>query len=218
MRARTLWKLVVAILIAGGLAWLFLKTLRDTIADPYVIGAGALSGWSLVLDESDSGIALLALHPPEQVRSELFRQLFQRTMISLSSPAIAAMPVVLQSEYAESLQTVLGQDEILRMAREAGLEREPLEPVCVAVRQDASGGRTRQLFFAVFEAPAFERFRERLAVLHRERGAAGAFDAGALRPMLPIAASEREHTRWPLPAIDPEVDCRAPLMAASPAT
>jgi hypothetical protein len=39
------WKLGLVALIVVGVPWLFLKTVRDTMSEPYVIDDAALSGW-----------------------------------------------------------------------------------------------------------------------------------------------------------------------------
>ena len=55
------------------------------------------------------------------------------------------------------------------------------------------------MFFVVFSAPAFDEFRQQLTPLFPEHGGWGVFDPVALRPVLTIAATDREFgIRWPL--------------------
>jgi hypothetical protein len=216
MRGRTIGKIVVGTAGVAVLAWLFVRSARSTLAEPYVIDAGTLSGWTLVTGAPDRAeVAWLALQPPAGLTAELFRQIFQRSMLSLTAPAAPGIPLLLRTEYPPELQTLVRPDEVLDAARRAGLERDRVEPVCVGVRQGASAGRSHQQFFAVFEIPAFMRFREEIARLVQERQERGgpAFDPGALGPVLPIAASEGDAASWGALDVGPS-DCQAPLAAA----
>jgi hypothetical protein len=216
MRARVFLKFALVVVLVAGLAVLFLRTVHDTLAEPYVVRGAVLSGWTLAIEEPGGpAAAMVALRPPPRLTRELFRQIFQRTMVSMTTPAQPAMPVVLQGEYAESLQSVMLADEILALARKAGLERERFEPVCLASRQESAGGRSSQLYFAVFEASAVGAFREQLAALHRERGGSGRFEPEALAPLLPVASSDADFARWWPLELDPGRDCQAPLLVDS---
>ena len=206
------WKLGLVAVIVVGVPWLFLKTVRDTLSAPYVIDEAALSGWTLVLTEpAQPAIALLALQPPGQLPDELFQQLFLRTMESMTAPGLPTMPVVLQSEYLASLHTVLSPGVILEVARQAGLEDAKLGPVCLGEKLEPGAGRRRQLFFALFEAPAFSRFRLELARLYEARGGSDPFSPTALDPVLPIAASDAGFARWWPIVVNRDTDCQAPL-------
>ena len=211
MRGSTLGKIVVGAAVLAVLAWVFVSSARSSLAEPYVIGSETLRGWTLVTPmPGRSEIAWLALQPPAQLTGELFRQIFQRSMMSLTAPASPGIPLLLQAEYGPALRTILAPEDVLGAARRAGLERDRVEPVCVGVRRDAAGGRPRQLFFAVFEIPALARFRGEIARLVQERGGP-AFDPDALRPVLPIAASEGDVASWGAPDVG-EPDCQAPLV------
>ncbi len=215
-RRKRWWKLGFVAVIVVGVPWLFLKTVRDTLSEPYLIDEAALSGWTLVLTEpAQPAIALLALQPPGQLPDELFQQLFLRTMASMTAPGMPTMPVVLQSEYLGSLHTVLSPEEILEVARQAGLEDATLGPVCVGVKREAGAGRTRQLFFALFEAPAFSRFRLELARLYAARGGSEPFGPTALDPVLLIAASVAGFASGGPIAVDRATDCQAPLFGGA---
>lgn len=209
MTARLARKLAIGAIAIGGVGWLFLKTVTETNAEPYAIDRSALSGWTLVV-EGQGQQALLALRPPEQMRKEVHRQVFQRTMISLFEPE-DAMPIVLRREYEASLRPIFTPDEILDLAREAGVDKEPLAPVCIALAQESAAGRSRQSYYAVFDAGAISRFRSELARLSTERGGnTSSFDPGALRPMLPVAATDLAFLPTSL-ELGPDMKCLAPL-------
>jgi hypothetical protein len=205
-------KIVVAVLVLAGLAWLFVKTLRDTNSEPYVVKRDELSTWVLVAQDGLEGPALLALEPTAQMVGDVFRQIFTRTGQSLASPVRPSMPVVLASEYAGSLKGILSRDELIETARSAGVESEPIEPVCLGVKKDPQSARSSQRFFLVFESRGFSRLREELARLHATRSGSGTFEPGALRPVLPVASADADFDRWPWPvAVDTDVDCVAPV-------
>ena len=210
---RTTWlKLGVAALLVVGLPWLFLRTVRDTIAEPYTVAQEALSGWTLAIHETRQPVpAVITLLPPDGLVSDLFQQIFRRTMESMTTPGRPAMPVVLQSEFAASLWEVLSPEAMLAAARASGLEDARFEPVCMAVKREPSGGRTRQLYFVVFEAPAFTQFRLDLVRLYATGGGAAPFDPAALELVLPVASSDADFAGWWPLEVDREGDCRAPL-------
>jgi hypothetical protein len=206
-------KLVIAILLGAGLSWLFLKTVRDTNAEAYVVDPAELSGWTLAIENPESGgPALLVLQPPVSLVADVFRQIFHRTGQSLAGPNRASMPVVLHAEYAAALKGVLSPDELIDAARKAGLERERLAPVCMGITREATGGPVTQRFFMVFESSAFRRFRDDLARLHQSKQGRGSFDASALRPIVPVASFEPDFHLWPWPLqFDAARDCQTPL-------
>ncbi len=211
MAGRTWRKLGLVALILVGVSWLFLRSVRETMSEPYVVDRAALTGWRLVLTEPpQAAVALLALRPPEQLAAGLFRQIFQRTMESMTAPGAATLPVVLQREYLGRLESVLPAEEILAMARQAGLEQARLEPVCLGVKREPDAGRSRQLFFVLFETPAFDRFRQEVARLAGERGA-DTFEPEALQPILAVAASDPDFARWWPLAVSRTADCQAPV-------
>ncbi len=202
---------LVALLIVG-VPWLFLRTVRNTIAEPYVIDDASLSGWTLALAEMPpSSHALIALQPPGGLVPDLFQQIFHRTMESMTTPGRPAMPVVLQSEFVTALREVLAPEEILEAAWHAGLEEARFDPVCMAVKREPAAGRTRQLYFVVFEAPAFLRFRQALARLYVGRGGVELFDPAGFELVLPVASSDADFAGWWPLEVDRATDCRAPL-------
>jgi hypothetical protein len=205
-------KIAVALLVLAGVAWLFLETVRQTNAEPYTIDASDLAGWTLALEEPElGGPALLTLQPPVSLVGDVFRQIFQRTGQSLAGPSRASMPVVLRSEYASGLKTLFTPDQLLDEARKAGLERERLQPLCMGITKVESGGPVVQRFFLVFESPGFVRFRDDLASRLQAKEGSAAFDAAALRPIVPVAsfAPDFEQWVWPL-RFDPQ-ECQTPI-------
>ena len=216
MRRTTWLKLGVSALLVVGLPWLFLRSVQDTIAEPYAVDPEGLSGWTLAIHETrQPAPAVITLLPPGGLVPDLFQQIFHRTMESMTTPAQPAMPVVLQSEFAASLRDVLLPEDILEAALESGLEDTKFGPVCMAVKREPSGGRTRQLYFVVFEAPAFTQFRQELARLYAEGGGAAPFDPTALELVLPVASSDANFAGWWPLEVDREVDCLARLRVSS---
>ena len=211
---RNFWvKVGVGGLLVIGVPWLFLRTIQNTIAEPYSVDAAALTEWTLHIPETRApGPALITLVPSRRLVPQLFQQVFHRTMQSLTTPVQPGMPVVLQSEFVTSLQDVFVPAEILVIAQAAGLEDAQFEPICMAVKREPSGGSTRQLFFVLFEASVFKDFRQELTKRYREAGGVVPFDPAALELVLPIAASDTNFTDWWPLAVDREVDCRAPII------
>jgi hypothetical protein len=131
-------------------------------------------------------------------------------MESLNAPAAAWIPLVLRSEFDGALGGALTVDEVVEVARGAGLESAPLEPHCLAHRRVSQPGVTRQVYFAVFRFAAFERFRTSLAARAAEAGGGTGFEPEALSPVMFVAASDAVFHRW-LPIANPEPDCVAPI-------
>ena len=212
MRTPTLVKIGVGAAAVIVLPWLFLKTVRDTIAEPYEVGNASLTGWRLVLtDSSQPGISVLGLQPPPALASGLFDQVFKRTMESMTSPGEDILPVVLRSEFQSGLRAVLAPDEMLQTARDAGLEEARLEPVCMGVKREPFAGRTRQIYFVLFEAPAVAEFRQLLGRVAAERGGQGTFEATPFDLVLPVGGSDPRFASWFPMAVDRATDCKAPL-------
>jgi hypothetical protein len=174
------------------------------------VDAITLAGWTLVTGEP-GGPAPVALQPPSQLSSVLLQQLSQRTRQSLMAPARPSVPLVLQAEYAESLQGVWSVDDIVRLARETNLETTRFEPICIGQHTESASGQTHLLFFVVFSAPAFDEFRRQLTPLFPEHGGWGVFEPVALRPVLTIGATDREFGRWWPLAVEQRTDCQASL-------
>ncbi len=212
MRTHTLVKLGVGTVLIIALPWLFLKTARDTIAEPYEVDDAALTGWRLVLtDPGQPGLSVLGLQPPPSLVPGLFDQVFKRTMESMTSPSADILPVVLHNEFQSGLREVLAPDKLLQAARDAGLEEARLEAVCMGVKREPFGNRSRQLYFVLFEAPAVVAFRQQLGRLAAEGGVPGAFGATPFDLVLPISGSDARFASWFPIAVDRVRDCQAPV-------
>jgi hypothetical protein len=217
MLRKILTRTAIAVVVLAAVSWLFLKTVRDTNAEPYLLDGEDLSGWMLEVEQPDAGgPAVLVLRPPVSLTGDVFQQIFHRSGVSLAGPARPGMPIVLWSEYAAGLKAVITPDELLKLAREAGLESEPLTPVCMGVKQDAQSGRASQRFFMVFESLAFRRVRAEIGRLRETRSAAGGFEAGALIPLVPVASFEADFQRWWPLQVDTAKDCRTGLVVRNP--
>ena len=210
MRKQTLVKLGVGLAALVVVPWLFLRTLQDTIAAPYPVEPGSLTGWTLVLaDPARPAVWAVGLQPPALFRAGLFDQLFDRTMASMTSPVDDVLPIVLDSERRGGPTAGLTPETIRAAAEEAGLERARLQPVCMAVKRETFAGRTREFFFVVFDVSEVAAFRRRLGELAGE--GAGPDTLGPLDLILPIAGSDSAFTGWWPVVVDRETDCQAPV-------
>ena len=213
---KRLLQVVAAIGVAIGIGFLFVRSARNARAEPYTISPDHLRAWTVVRDDAaDASGVIIALRPPQRLAPQLFQQVFTRAMESLNAPSVAAMPLVLQQEFEQAFRGRVEPDALMAVAREAGLEGAPVEPVCLAHRRESQPGVTRQLYFAVFRMPAFHAFRLKAAArLSQSGGASNVFDPRALSPVVFIGASDAGFRRWlPLPG-NPEADCVAPIMTS----
>ena len=213
MSRSTLLKIGLGAAALVVLPWLFLKTARDTIAEPYEIDDIALTGWRLVVtDSGQPGDAMLGLRPPPTLVPRLFDQVFKRTMESMVSPGANILPVVLHNEFESHLRAVLTPDELLQTARDAGLEEVQLEPVCMGVKREAFVGRSRQIYFVLFEAPEVAAFRGHVGRVVAERGGTGAFRAAPFDLVLTVGGSAGGFASWFPMRVDRATDCQAPVL------
>ena len=208
---RALIKVIVAVVVLGGLGVLFVRSARSVRSEPYEIARGRLTGWTLAIDPSpNSSGAMLGLQPGTETEAILFSQVFSRAGETLSRPVPAAIPIVLQSEFDRTRAGTFTPEALLASARAAGLESPTFEPRCMAHRRISEPGITRQVYFVRFEWPAFNTFRQQVAQQMRASGGSG-FDPAALSPSLIVAASDAAFSRWlPLRA-EAEDDCLAPM-------
>lgn len=203
----------IAVLALAVLGWLFWRTVQSSLAEPYVIDAGFVSEWTLALrGPADPGPGLLVLQPSDQLRAALFQQIFNRHMESLTSPTVAALPLVLRGEFRDALGGVLAPPDLLEAAEDAGLSAAAPTPNCIGVLRREGAGTTRQLYFALFDAPAVGRFRAALARRYAEAGGTGAFEADGFPLAVPIAASDADFAGWWPLDLSAESDCLAPLL------
>ncbi len=201
-RVHPLIKAAIAIVVVAGAALLFVRSVNDTRAEPYVVSARHLQHWTLGIDRAaDAGGAIVSLRPQPELTMNLFRQLFSRQMESLGTPSQPGIALALRRE----IRSELAADSILAMAREAGLEGVTPAPRCVGYRRVSDPGITRQLYFMWFDVPGFDRFRQALA----SRVGPG-FSPGGLSPVLMMAA-EPGFTGWMPVVVDQNSDCIAPV-------
>ena len=210
-------KLAISLVALTALGWLFWRTVQSSLAEPYVIDAAMVSEWTLALrGPMQAGAGLLVLQPSDQLRADLFQQIFNRTMESMTSPTVAAMPLVLHAEYRDALGGVLTPPDVLQTAEESGLSTAAPAPVCIGVVRREGAGTTRQLYYALFDAPAVGRFREALARRYAEAGGSGGFEPEGFPLVVPIAASDADFASWWPLDVSSETDCLAPLVTATP--
>ena len=209
---RLLVKTVLIVAALGVLGWLFVRSAQDVRSEPYEIARDGLAGWTLALDPAPdrSGI-VLGLQPDKTTAATLFSRVFARSGESLSGPAPASIPIVLQSEFDRARAGVMTPEALLASARAAGLESSAFEPRCMALRRVSGPGVLRQVYFIRFDWPAFAAFRRRVADEMRAAGGAG-IDPAALSPVMIIAASDAAFNRW-LPLNEESAsDCLAPML------
>lgn len=207
---RSLVRAMIAIAVLGGFAYLFVRSARGTRETAYTVNPAHLRNWTLALESAPLPASpILVLRTPQELGAALFKQVFARGMESLSAPATPAVPLLLRSEFDSAFADRLRPAALLEAARAFGVESAPFTPRCLAYRRVSDPGVTRQVYFLLFTAPAFSRFRQHLGSLPEAAG--GTFDAAAMSPVLLIGASDDSFNRWlPLRA-NPEADCVAPI-------
>jgi len=210
---KTLLKVMIALVAAGVLAVLFVRSARSTRSEPFTIPRAHLAGWTLTLaEDADPLGSLLSITPKAELLPPLGRDLFARLGESLHYPP-PAMPVVLRSEFQRAMTGVLTPEALLDAAREAGLESATFEPRCMARQRISAPGVIRGVYFILFDLPQFTRFREQLAQRLRTAGRdATLFDAAALSPVLIAADLDGSFSGWMPLRADPQVDCFAPIV------
>lgn len=206
-RGKSLGIVLVLAVVVSALVWVIL---RNKASVPYEAAGGALSGWTIVVGAAGDPW-VVALEPPRPLTMSLFEQLSRKVDVALVAPERPALPLVLQSEYNDALQGVYGIDSIVRIARDAGIESAQFEPVCVAHRLDRRGSPARELFFVLFDSPAFRQLRQDLAPNHPEHAGIGVYDPSTLTPVLAIAGTDLDFASWWPLIPDPPTDCQAPL-------
>lgn len=200
---------VVVVAVLAGLGVLFVRSARDVRTAPYSVPKGLLAHWTLALEPASDGSGrLLSLLADPMLTSGLFRQIFARAAESMSAPAVAAIPLVLNREFDRAMAGRLSPEGLLQMARAAGLDEARPEPVCLALRRISEPNVIRQAYFVVFTLPAVEAFRRQIA---ERLGPSTDFDVAAQSPVALVAVTDASFARWlPLRA-DPTTDCTAPI-------
>ena len=205
-------KLFVASGLFVVLGWLFWQSVQSSLSEPYVIDQSLVAEWRLVMrSPMQAGVGLLALQPTDQLRAELFQQIFGRTMESMTSPVEAAIPIILREEYAGLVARGMSPDELRPLAEAAGVADTAPRPLCIGVVREAVTGGSRQLYYALFASAAVDEFRRRLVELVGDGGSASdSFEASPYALVLPLAASDGDFQSW-FPLRVTETDCLAPL-------
>ena len=206
-------KTVIAIVALAVLGWLFWQTVQSSLTEAYAVDADLASEWTLALrDGPGRGAGLLVLEASDQLRAELFQQIFTRTMESFVSPAGATVPLVLNAEFRESLGSALSPEDLLQVADASGLSDTVPAPVCIGVVRGVGAASTRQLYYAIFEAPDIGRFREALARRYAEAGGTAAFEPDGFPLVMPLAASDGDFASWWPLDVSAATGCQAPLV------
>jgi hypothetical protein len=208
-----LLKVVVAVAALGALAVLFVRSAQSSRETPFTVEQGSLAGWRLVVQPEAAALgSWLALGPPDSLASPLGREIFRRGGESVNYPSPPLVPLLLQSEFDRAFAGVVMPDDIVSLARSAGLESAAFTPRCMGRRRVSEPGATRGVYFLLFDAPAFTGFRQQLVErLGATGGNASLFDPAALSPVLIVAALDGNFARWMPLRADPDVDCLAPV-------
>ena len=208
-RSRLL-KAAIAVVALAGLGFLFVRSAQHVQAEPYEIPRDRLQRWTLAIDpEARASGIVLGLRPSRELPSSLFNAVFSRIGESMSGPVPAQMPLVLQGELDARAAAALAPEALLILARDSGLESATLQPKCMAHRRISAPGITRQMYFVLFDVPAFDDFRRTLSARLRDAGAT--LDPAALSPALIVAASDAMFSQWQPLRADAGTDCFAPI-------
>lgn len=192
-------KMSAGVVLLGLFAFLFVRSLHDTRTEPYTVPPQHLRTWSLALEPaSNPNDPVLVLRPAAELASGLFKQIFARSMESLTTPTAPALSVVLKSEFDHDVGDQMPEDALVAAARAAGVESAPT-PRCLVQRRVSVPGRTRQVYFVSFDAPAIVQFRRQLGL-----------DSEALSPIVFVAGADADFNSW-LPLRVSETDCLAPI-------
>jgi hypothetical protein len=201
-RLHPLLKVLLALLVAAGVGYLFMRSVTSTRAEPYEIQSAHLSGWRLASDSAqDAEGSAISLRPPAELPMNLFRQLFRRQMESLSTPLAPGIVLARRIE----LPPGITPEQLLALGRDAGLEQARLTPRCVGYRRISATGVTRQLYFVWFSFAEFDVFRQRLAAI-----AAPGYQPGSLSAVM-LTAAEPGFDGWQPVVVDENSDCVAPV-------
>jgi len=204
-------KVVVGLALLAIVAVLFIRSVRSTRAEPFAIQRESLTGWMLVMQPSDDPLrSWLAVSPATQLAASLGREIFSRGGESVNYPTSALVPLLLHSEFDRGFAGSVAPETILSLAREAGFESMEWQPRCMGYRRLSEPGLTRGVYFLLFEAAPFARFRQQLSEL-LSGSARDLFDPAALSPVLIVAGLDGDFGRWMPLRADPEVDCLAPV-------
>jgi hypothetical protein len=200
-RTNPLVKVAVVLVVLAVVGVLFMRSVRDSRAEPYSVESEELRNWTLVLEpESGPNGPMIVLQPSPDLVLGLFSQVFGRAGESLTRPQRPGIPLLLHDEFNRQLAGRVTADALLVTVRNSGIESMPPAPVCMGYRRVSEPGGTRQLYFVLFEAEAFRRLRSDIGV-----------DANVLSPVLFVAGAEGDFNRWLPLRVDPATDCVSPI-------
>lgn len=199
MKKSVLVKLAVGIGALAVFGFLFMRSLDDARTAAYTVPRQHLRTWRLALEPgSNTNDPLLALRPPPELTSGLFRQVFARAMESLNTPAAPAIPLITRNEFDRVVGDQLTEDALIAAARAAGLEAASITPRCLVHRRVSEPGGTRQVYFVFFDAPAISQFRQQVGL-------------AAVSPILFVAGAGTDFNSWLPQQVNAEADCLAPI-------
>jgi hypothetical protein len=206
--SRVLVKVAAALGLVAGVGFLVMRSAQSSRSEPYSIPRAALAGWRLSVEAaSRPNDAVLVLRAPSALTSALFDQTFKRSMESMASPEIPGLALVLEGELARAGAPRLVSAELVELARAAGLEAAPPTARCFAHRRMPEPNARRQLFFALFDSPAFTKFRGALAA---RLGAS--FEPDLVSPVMFLGTVESTSYEWMPPHAEAPKDCLAPIV------
>jgi hypothetical protein len=212
---RRLVGIVAALAAVAAVGFLLTRSMRSARAEPYHMEAQGLRNWTLAVHATSSPRdPVLVLEPPQGVPGRLFDQVFHRAMESMSAAPFAGIPLLLRDEVDRAFAGRVSDEQLLAAARAAGLGAVTVSPRCMAYRRISNARGAQQLYFVVFDMPAFARFREQLSVT-LGLGAAAGWDPAALSPVMFVALADSTLDRWLPVRADPARDCVAPIVTAA---
>lgn len=201
-------KSVLVLTLVGVEVVLLWSLLMDPQWRPYHVDRAALSGWKVVLGAPEDPW-IVALEPPASLTTSLFQQVSTKAGRPLVAPPHAALPLVLRPEHDDALQGVYGAMDIQRMAKQEIVVEPAFEPVCIGHRVDPQGRVSGELYFLAVNSPAFNALRLAIRPDFPEHAGIGVYDPGALTPVLPIATTGTDFSRWWPIQLERITDCEA---------
>jgi hypothetical protein len=211
-RLRPLILAALVVTVGALLIVQFVRSVRETRAEPYTATEAGLTGWEVIVGEGTGPTAALLLaRAPEGLAGGIFRQVFARAMESLAAPAVAGVPLLLRQEFDSAFAAHTTAEDLQAAAR-ALFDHAPFEPRCMVVRRVSEPGLTRQAYVVLFASPAFDAFRQHLATRAAPSLPGAAFDPLALSPVMIVAATPSMFDAWlPLRIDDAGRECVAPV-------
>ncbi|HVZ73030.1 MAG TPA: hypothetical protein VHJ20_11695 [Polyangia bacterium] len=198
----------VVVVVAAVLVFAVLRTAKSSRSEPYTLPPEAIRSWTVSVEMGSApDDPALVLRPPTALTSALFEQTFRRSMESMRAPETLGIPLVYQGELERAAEHV-SPDELLKIARRAGLEMTPPAARCLGHRRRPEPDARQQVYFAIFDSAPFKTFRDALAA---RLGAN--FDPAFASPAMLVGTVESGPSVWlPLHA-DADHDCVAPIQA-----